>query len=122
MSNLKLETKHDYNRMKVYRERKRVLLSMGFDSYKDYLESSLWATIRKRFLATHKTCLGCGGEATQVHHKSYTKKVLSGRGKGHLYAVCRSCHERIEFRDRDGMKLSPRQATNKLKQLARRSK
>lgn len=120
MSKLKLETKHEINRMRVYRERNRVLLSMGFKSYKEYLASPLWISIRNGFLEDNKVCFGCGGDATEVHHRCYTKKVLSGRGRNHMYPVCRSCHERIEFRDRDGMKLSPRQATNKLKQIARR--
>jgi hypothetical protein len=105
-------------RRRIYRERNRILKAMGFASYRDYLEGDLWASIRTAVLKERPCCFACGRPAIQVHHRCYNKKVLEGRDHGRLFSVCRSCHHRIEFRDRDHEKLNPRQATIKLNQMA----
>jgi hypothetical protein len=102
-------------RRRVYRERNLNLRAMGFASYKEYLRSDLWRSIRARVLEAHPDCFACGGTATQVHHRTYRKKDLEGRDLRKLFAVCASCHERCEFRDGDGEKLNPVQSTAKLK-------
>jgi hypothetical protein len=106
--------------IRIYGERNKILRSLGFSSYGDYLASELWAGIRARVLAgaRHK-CETCGRYASEVHHGAYTRSSLDGRNLTKLFAICRICHEDIEFRKRDGAKLSPVEATSKL--LGKRS-
>jgi hypothetical protein len=44
-------------RIRVYRERNRVIRAMGFTDYKDYLKSDLWASIRERRSLTREAAL-----------------------------------------------------------------
>lgn len=95
---------------------------MGYASYQTYLKSDLWASIRSQVLKDDPDCYAnCGRKATQVHHGKYTKKELEGRRLSFLYPVCGYCHWKSEFREKDNEKLSPKQATTKLKQTATRN-
>ena len=107
----------EVRRMRVYRERNRILKAMGFPSYAAYLQSDLWKSIRRRVLESNPKCSACGRPATQAHHRSYRKPDLDGRDLSRIYAVCASCHRTSEFRAGDGAKLNPAQATTKLQQL-----
>jgi len=95
-----------------YRERKRQhLTTQGggkriaaknwfgpFATYRDYLKSDLWAGIRERVLdAANRQCRLCQNVATQVHHRHYGKRTLTGKTLIHLIAVCGACHIEIEF-------------------------
>jgi 5-methylcytosine-specific restriction endonuclease McrA len=96
-----------------YKRRASNLKDLGFDSYRQYLESPLWASIRSEVLARDKKkCVKCGGRATQVHHMSYGPKVLSGERIGRLVSVCASCHRAAEFDD--DTKVSVREASRRL--------
>lgn len=74
-----------------------VLKSIGFSSYKAYLGSSLWMSIRARVLAQKPDCEMCGKKAACVHHRSYDKAVLLGERDSSLTSLCMGCHETIEF-------------------------
>lgn len=74
-----------------------ILKAMGYSSYKAYLGSDLWMSIRKRVLAQRPNCEMCGNQARCVHHRSYEKKVLLGEMDSSLTSLCMSCHEKIEF-------------------------
>lgn len=88
----------------VYETRDRTLRRMGFPSYKAYLESPLWAVIRRRILdAAGSRCVLCNGKATQVHHRSYHRKALAGKKPQLLLAVCGDCHRNAEY-DHAGIK------------------
>lgn len=84
--------------MNRYQQRESVLKSMGFATYADYLQSPLWAKVRRRLFKRCSTC-PCGKPATEAHHMSYKRRYLEGRGKIHKFIVpvCRACHQRIEF-------------------------
>jgi len=87
--------------MNTYGDRNRVLLSMGFSSYQEYLLSPLWASIRERALIEHGSiCRLCGEKATQFHHLGYGRDVLAGRTLHQLVPLCSPCHERVEFEPR----------------------
>jgi hypothetical protein len=103
-------------RARVYRERNRVVRAMGFASYAQYLQSSLWADIRSRVLSRSPECFACGARATQAHHTAYRKKDLEGRDLGRILAVCAGCHRKAEFRATDSEKLNTAQASAKLRQ------
>lgn len=106
----------DINAAQQYASRNRLLAEMGFASYVDYLESPLWNDIRKRVMSRDRSrCFGCGGSASQVHHQSYTKRNLAGDSLEKMVAICRPCHELIEF---DGTtKVSPVIAARRLDEL-----
>lgn len=63
----------------------------------EYLTGTLWKSIRERVLkdASHK-CACCPAKATEVHHRDYRPRVLSGDDISPLVALCRKCHRRID--------------------------
>lgn len=86
--------------MSAYAQRDMHLKSMGYRSYKEYLHSDLWNVIRQLVLMRDGgVCQCCGDVAEQVHHDRYDIEVLRGRNVKPLYAMCRKCHELVEFRD-----------------------
>jgi hypothetical protein len=72
------------------------LADLGFASYRDYLNSALWAGIRSRvYDVKGRTCIRCKERpATEVHHTKYDDDTLAGRSIISLVPVCRDCHER----------------------------
>lgn len=90
-----------------YKNRDMILEDLGYDDYRDYLKSDLWAEIRDQILKDSKyTCICCGDDwhyktlVMQVHHMVYTKENLSGESIYGLVAICRSCHVKAEFKPR----------------------
>lgn len=104
------------SRLWAYGVRNRLLLEMGFTTYKDYLASPLWAIIREKAMRGRK-CYACRGEAQVVHHVRYSREVLLGTDMNGLRAICHSCHTKIEL-DGNGEKRSLYQANKELKRLA----
>lgn len=98
----------------AYGSRRKLLLELGYESYEAYLASSLWQGIRTQVLAAGK-CYGCGAKPNQVHHRSYSRKALTGRRIDSLVPVCARCHERIEFKN--GIKVSPQEANEALEAI-----
>lgn len=87
-----------YKRMKSYEERARNLRSLGFRSYREYLDSDLWNRI-KRLVYKQKgsSCMLCGEPATELHHNRYHRNDLLGKKTKYISPICRNCHRRIEF-------------------------
>jgi hypothetical protein len=87
--------------MNRYAQRDAVLREMGFPTYADYLASPLWARIKRRLFKAYGLCV-CGAPATEVHHRTYKRRYMEGRGKiySFLIPICRTCHQRIEFDER----------------------
>jgi 5-methylcytosine-specific restriction endonuclease McrA len=59
-----------------------------------YLTSDNWK--RKRAVVLKRDryrCAFCGGRATQVHHKRYTRRSIGREPIEWLVSVCRTCHE-----------------------------
>ena len=77
-----------------YVKRDKLVTSLGYKSYKNYLRSELWKKIRSRILRRSKgRCEICHvNPARQVHHKRYSKKVLTGNDDSGLVAICDECH------------------------------
>ena len=78
------------------RERNDSLSRLRFATYRDYLKSDLWRSIRDKLLPA--TCECCSEPATVVHHTSYALDVMKGENKIHLHPVCNSCHGRAKGR------------------------
>lgn len=100
--------------MKDYRQRNELLRRLNLGSYKTYLKSNLWASIRRTKLAKNLNCHACGAPATQVHHGKYTALNLLGHADDHLFSVCAPCHFAAEFSE-SGRKQNVHRATKILK-------
>ena len=81
----------------AYVKRDELLFAMGYRSYADYLRSGAWKMVRKAVFSVRATCEACGKTATEVHHRRYTQDNLTGKSTDGLVAICRDCHEKIEF-------------------------
>jgi len=80
-----------------YRDRDENLRRLGFRDYLHYLRSPLWLVIRQQVLDRDRAeCARCGKTATQVHHRAYDTKSLTGECLHALSSLCRKCHQRIE--------------------------
>jgi hypothetical protein len=113
-------TAADWTRLQ-YGQRNALLKKLGIGpTYADYLASPLWAGIRRRVMGRDKgLCQICAKKASSVHHQRYRKANLLGLTLAHMFAICRECHELIEF-DGEGQKLSPRAASCQAFDLARK--
>jgi len=84
----------------VYTYRNDLLAGMGFPSYRAYLASPLWASIRARVLTqtdgTARLCVRCEKPATQVHHRAYDPATLRGDSMDSLSPVCGRHHRAAE--------------------------
>ncbi len=103
------------NNAVIYGRRNDLLRKLGFNSYLAYLESRLWADIRRRVLERDEfKCFSCPARAVQAHHTVYGMETLKGKTLRSLVSVCRACHDWAEF-DSKGNKLSPKEATERLR-------
>lgn len=105
----------------VYTKRDEVLLSMGFASYRAYLNSPLWKAVREAVLATTPKCEICdGAKSKHVHHLSYSRSVLTAKARHSLVALCPSCHGRVERR-LDGTKRNSEGVMKMTRKLLRKA-
>jgi hypothetical protein len=66
--------------------------------YDMYLKSEKWRQISKRIKAeAGNKCACCPNKATQVHHRCYRPRVLSGEDTSLLIALCAACHKTVDF-------------------------
>lgn len=101
--------------MDCYIERTGVLNKIGFDSYREYLLSKLWKSIRKRVFKGKPQCSVCRLDPiTQVHHVNYSEAVLLGKDRQGLTPICGACHEIGEFYT-DGTKTNLKSCNQRLK-------
>lgn len=76
------------------RERADSLRRLGFVSYKQYLASDLWKSIRQRVLDRDGgKCVRCQKPAKTVHHPHYSYDVMRGERIEALTSACGGCHE-----------------------------
>jgi len=88
----------------AYEKRDRLLRALGYASYGQYLRSTTWENIRETVLRENNyCCVRCGRRATQVHHRHYSRAVLTGQNTRSLIAICYDCHTKAE-REEDGSK------------------
>lgn len=86
--------------LRAYVNRNKRLAKMGFPSYRAYLDSGMWASIRKPILQRDEwRCVLCGERANQVHHRSYSTRTLMGEAPENLFSLCGRCHESVEFEE-----------------------
>lgn len=103
-----------------YESRELMLREIGFPSYRAYLASDLWRSIRERvFRAKGRKCHLCGKPATSVHHQRYHKNDLLGKRLGYVFPICTDCHEEVEF-SRKGKKVDLATARSRFRERERR--
>ena len=106
----------------AYKDRQCVLLMMGFQTYREYLDSKLWFEIKETvLLRDNRKCRLCDNVATQAHHMSYKIEVMKGNCLDLIISCCAQCHGAIE-RDIDGGKVSLAEANRRVGMLLRRNK
>jgi hypothetical protein len=88
---------HTIRDSKSYGDRDAFLQAAGFHSYRAYLASTTWKTVRSHILDQYGTCHFCDQPARAVHHLLDTVENLLGRSGFGLIPVCRSCHKRMHF-------------------------
>ncbi len=104
-----------------WKTRNESLAALGFTSYRAYLKSPLWRSIksRRRKLKGGKICVFCGAKATQFHHDNYDAKTMAGGNLRALIPCCRRCHSEGSRSD-EGWALSPSMATGRMNNLSSR--
>ena len=96
-----------------YVAREQALLACGFESYREYLASHVWNTVRELAFGKHgRKCVKCGEHATEIHHTFYTPDVLLGVELDALKPVCDKCHRNAEWSG--GEKMTLAQANDRL--------
>lgn len=88
-----------------YEYRNENLKRLGFKTFRLYLKSELWRTIRARVLARppEGLCQKCQRKkATQVHHRAYDMATLAGTNVDSLTKTCARCHVKAERPDDHG--------------------
>jgi hypothetical protein len=70
-------------------------------SYDAYLHSDEWRRISRAVkTAAAGKCSCCPSKATQVHHRCYRPRVMSGADTSLLIALCGICHKTVDFDER----------------------
>lgn len=102
----------------TYAGRNETLREMGFATYKLYLASELWASIKARAYARHgRECIICLKRSTELHHFSYSRTVLMGDDLAKIVPICGGCHIKIEFK-KNGDKRTLAASQTQYKRLA----
>jgi hypothetical protein len=70
----------------------------GYDAY---LRSDVWRRISRRIKTeAGNKCACCPNKATQVHHRCYRPRVMTGEDMSLLIALCADCHKTVDFDER----------------------
>lgn len=65
--------------------------------YNTYLELDAWGRIRIAIIdAAGGKCACCRNKATEVHHRCYRPRIMSGAHTSLLVALCKFCHFKVE--------------------------
>lgn len=68
--------------------------------YNAYLLTPEWFSLRDTVMDRDcHTCQCCGNRAFEVHHRSYSPKVMAGNDLTKLVSLCRVCHHKIHYRE-----------------------
>ncbi len=84
---------------KEMRQMRKQISSLGFSSYKEFLNSSIWKAFKEHIKTKMWTdlCWACGCDLSNTrwvfHHTSY-KDMLS---YSNVKTVCKDCHQAIHY-------------------------
>jgi hypothetical protein len=79
--------------------RKR-LNSLGYKSYRDYLRSEHWASLKEAYRKSTlpQECIGCRSLRYQLHHRSYAR--IGREQLTDLLPLCGECHRKVHDYER----------------------
>lgn len=74
---------------------------LGYSSYSEYLRSSHWEDVKRRYRASKlpKKCYICGDTKYELHHRTY--KNMGSERLMDFVPLCRKCHGGIHQYIRD---------------------
>lgn len=77
------------------------LRRLGFRSYRDYLHSPVWASVKDAYRASDRpqVCVYCDEPRVQIHHLTY-ERVGGDELLTDLVALCGSCHALVHVLER----------------------
>lgn len=82
----------------------QILSACRCRTYEQYLESSLWKSIKQRvYQRFGHQCSICEKTATEIHHASYCLETMLGKRIRNLFPLCEGCHQAVTF-DENGQK------------------
>lgn len=100
----------------------RLLGSLGFKNYVEYLSSPHWRDFRRRYYAKmgKPPCSVCFNAfvATELHHRNYNR--LGRERFRDVVALCRSCHEKTHAFARADSQVDFHVAHQRLREQKRR--
>jgi hypothetical protein len=88
-------------RRRRYKRRRRrsefdwQLRRLGFRSYRAYLRSEHWSSVKSRYHKSKKSkvCAGCGHDKYQLHHNTYER--LGRERLSDFTPLCDTCHRKF---------------------------
>lgn len=89
-------------RVRTWRRDTR-LKRLGFATYNDYIHSSTWANVRRRYRKSDRpqACVLCDSdERIVLHHLTYER--VGDEALDDLVALCRTCHSYVHDLERSG--------------------
>lgn len=98
-------------------------ITLGGQSYADYLKSPEWATVKAKAASRphYKRCYACGAtDNLDIHHRSY-KWIGTQHAMRGLVALCRDCHGKTHDLAKQ-RRVSVRRATRQFKRKVLREK
>jgi hypothetical protein len=91
------------------------------EAYEAYRNTPIWRDQRERVLnRAGGKCVGCSCKASEVHHRDYRPRVLSGEDDSPLVALCWRCHRHIHKRGPNGIDPSWQEEEARLASLVAR--
>jgi len=100
-----------------YRVREQSLKTLGFRTYKEYLNSNLWKTLKVRLIG--QLCQICKVEkAYTFHHVTYSIPAMIGELPDQLIPICKRCHYAGEFQNAEKI-LDGKEIDRRLRKRAR---
>lgn len=97
-----------------YKERNKILKDNNLGTYKEYIVSDQWKTIRSNKIKHTNYCEICGSKTyLNVHHLEYS--CIGQLNTNYLITLCHNCHTLAHAIHSAFPELSVKQATNKTK-------
>jgi hypothetical protein len=93
-----VDEKGQVRKRSPYTVRNEILTNLGLGSYKEYLKTQLWSSIRERVLKKYNyKCRVCGEATNTVHHIAYNEDIMLGISIDDLIVLCKTHHMLVEF-------------------------
>jgi len=99
------ERKAGNSRVKVAYTRQTLIEELGFDTFEQFEDSTLWQQIENKVLQKKNRCRFCEYKAHTMIYMVYTRDNIKGKSLYGIHPICKYCNERLIYTD-DGHKRS----------------